>query len=184
LAAKVAVLVKIFDFNPAENWPPTGPVPMLVAMKRLLLIYGGHQGGRIAAMTDAVSAGIREMLNEVELRSMPALQAGIDDLLWAEGLLIGTPEHFGYMSGAVKDFFDRTFYPAEDKTESLPYALYVSAGNDGTGAVSSIERIILGYKWKSIAAPLIVRGEVTEVVHAQCFELGQIMAAGLSAGIF
>lgn len=153
-------------------------------MKQLLLIYGGHAGGRIAAMTDAVLAGIRDLNEDIELRSKPALEAGIDDLLWAQGLLIGTPEHFGYMAGAVKDFLDRTFYPAQGKTESLPYALYVSASNDGTGAVTSIERIALGYKWKQVAAPVIVRGEVTAIAHARCFELGQTMAAGLSAGIF
>jgi multimeric flavodoxin WrbA len=152
-------------------------------MKHLLLIYGGHVGGRIAAMTDAVSEGVREV-GDIELRALPALEAGIGDLLWAHGLLIGTPEHFGYMSGAVKDFLDRTFYPADGETEGLPYALYVSAGNDGTGAVSSIERIALGYKWKSIAAPLIVKGDVTASAHAQCSELGQTMAAGLSEGIF
>jgi multimeric flavodoxin WrbA len=153
-------------------------------MKRLLLIFGGHVGGRIAAMTEAVVAGVAEFGDEVELRLLPALQANTDDLLWAQGLLIGTPEHFGYMSGAVKDFFDRTFYPTEGKTEGMPYAIFVSAGNDGTGAVSSIERIVLGYKWKSIATPLIVRGDIDATVRAQCIELGQTMAAGLSAGIF
>ena len=123
-------------------------------------------------------------MSDVELRDLPALAASVEDLLWAQGLLIGTPEHFGYMSGAVKDFLDRTFYPVEGKTESLPYAIYVSAGNDGTGAVNSIERIALGYKWKRVAEPLIVRGEFNEAARARCVELGQTMAAGLSAGIF
>jgi multimeric flavodoxin WrbA len=99
-------------------------------------------------------------------------------------LLIGTPEHFGYMSGAIKDFFDRTFYPVENKVDGLPYAIYVSAGNDGTGAVNSIERIALGYKWKRIAEPLIVRGAPTLDALAKCRELGQTMAAGMDAGIF
>lgn len=153
-------------------------------MKRLLLIYGGHEGGRVAAMTQAVQEGLSEWSHDVEVRCLPALQAGVDDLLWSQALLIGTPEHFGYMSGAVKDFFDRTFYPAEGKVESLPYALYVSAGNDGTGAVSSIERIAIGYKWKRVADALIVRGVPTETDFGRCRELGQTMAAGLSAGIF
>ncbi len=153
-------------------------------MKKLLLIYGGHPGGRIAAMSEAVSQGTADFGSEVELRVLPALQADINDLLWCEGLLIGTPEHFGYMSGAVKDFFDRTFYPAEGKVDGLPYALYVSAGNDGTGAVSSIERIAIGYKWKCVIEPLIVRGAPTDAAIAQCHELGATMAAGLIAGIF
>jgi multimeric flavodoxin WrbA len=153
-------------------------------MRHLLLIYGGHAGGRTCEMTAAVERGVGELGEEVELRSLPALQAGVDDLLWANGLLIGTPEHFGYMSGAVKDFFDRTFYPAEGKTEALPYAVFVSAGNDGSGAISSIERIALGYKWKRVAEPLIVKGDVTDDARRRCFELGETMAAGLAMGVF
>jgi multimeric flavodoxin WrbA len=153
-------------------------------MKRLLQIYGGHAGGRVAAMTDYVREGIAAAGADVDLRSIAALEASVDDLLWAQALLIGTPEHFGYMSGAVKDFFDRTYYPAEGKVDGLPYAIYVSAGNDGTGAVTSIERIAIGYKWKRVSEPLIVRGELTDAARVQCRQLGETMAAGLSAGIF
>lgn len=135
-------------------------------------------------MVNAVRKGIEEAGDDIELRALPALEAAADDLLWAHGLLIGTPEHFGYMSGAVKDFMDRTFYPVEGKVEALPYAVFVSAGNDGTGAVSSIERIALGFKWKRIADPLIVKGEITEAARQRCAELGQTMAAGLAMGIF
>lgn len=115
---------------------------------------------------------------------LPALQAGIDDLLWAHGLLIGTPEHFGYMSGAVKDFMDRTFYPAEGKVDGLPYALFVSAGNDGTGTVRAIERIATGYRWKAIADPVIVIGDPDDAALARVRELGQTLAAGLAGGLF
>ena len=84
-------------------------------MKHLLIIYGGHAGGRTATLLEAVRAGIAEAGEAVELRVLSALEAGLEDLLWAEALLIGTPEHFGYMSGAIKDFMDRTFYPAEGR---------------------------------------------------------------------
>jgi multimeric flavodoxin WrbA len=152
--------------------------------KRLLIIYGGHAGGRTERLLRAVQAGVAASGEPIEVRSLPALQAGAEDLLWANGLLIGTPEHFGYMSGAVKDFMDRTFYPVEGKVEGLPYAVFVSAGNDGTGAVTSIERIALGYKWKKVAEPLIVKGEPTETDLQRCEELGQTMAAGLALRIF
>jgi multimeric flavodoxin WrbA len=157
---------------------------MLSEPRRLLLIYGGHAGGRTHQMVQAVQEGVAQAGDDIELRALPALEAGVDDLLWAHGLLIGTPEHFGYMSGAVKDFMDRTFYPVEGKVEALPYAIFVSAGNDGTGAVSSIERIALGYKWKRVAEPLIVRGEITREARERCIELGQTMAAGLAMGVF
>lgn len=151
---------------------------------RLLLIYGGHTGGRTLRMVEAVTSGVVRSGEPVELRALPALEADADDLLWAQGLLIGTPEHFGYMSGAVKDFMDRTFYPVEGKVEGLPYALFVSAGNDGSGAVTSIERIALGYKWKRIAEPLIVKGDIDATARDRCVELGQMMVSGLALGIF
>ncbi len=152
--------------------------------RRLLLIWGGHAGGRTERLRDAVIAGVEDAGEQIELRRRPALEAGIEDLLWCEALLIGTPEHFGYMSGALKDFFDRTFYPAEGRTEGLPYAVFISAGNDGAGTIASIERIATGYRWKRIAPPLLVVGEPTDAALAQARELGMTMAAGLTAGIF
>lgn len=152
--------------------------------RRLLLIWGGHAGGRTERLRDAVIAGVADAGEPIELRRRPALDAGIEDLLWCEALLIGTPEHFGYMSGAVKDFFDRTFYPAEGRTEGLPYAVFISAGNDGAGTIGSIERIATGYRWKRIAPPLLVVGEPTDAALTQARELGMTMAAGLTAGIF
>lgn len=154
------------------------------AAKRILLIYGGHAGGRTEQLVAAVTQGIESADEPVELRCLPALTAGVDDLLWAQGLLIGTPEHFGYMSGAVKDFMDRTFYPVEGKVQGLPYAAFISAGNDGSGAATAIARIAIGYQWREIAPPLIVKGEVLDTHRQQCAELGQTLAAGLALGIF
>ena len=159
-------------------------MPTAQQPKRLLLIYGGHSGGRTELLCDAVCKGIAAAEEAIELRRLPALQANTDDLLWAEALLIGTPEHFAYMSGALKDFFDRTYYPAEGRTEALPYALFVSAGNDGTGTVAAVERIATGYRWNRIAEPLLVRGAPQPADLQCCEELGQTMAAGLALGVF
>jgi hypothetical protein len=87
------------------------------------------------------------------------------------------------MAGAIKDFFDRTFYPVQGRVDALPYAIFVSAGNDGTGAVTSIERIALGYRWKQCAEPLIVKGEPSDTDRRRCAELGQTLAAGLALGV-
>lgn len=134
-------------------------------------------------MLDAVKRGVADAGEDIELRVLPALEAGVDDLLWANGLLIGTPEHFGYMAGAIKDFFDRTFYPVQGQVDGLPYAIFVSAGNDGTGAVTSIERIALGYRWKQCAEPLVFKGDLSDSDLQQCSELGQTLAAGLALGV-
>lgn len=152
-------------------------------MKHLLVIYGG-QSGKTRQLCEAVCEGAREEAGSVELRCRPAAEAGLDDLLWAQGLLLGTPENFGYMSGILKDFFDRTFYPAQDRAQGLPYAIFISAGNDGSGAARSIERIATGYGFKPIAEPLIVKGEPDALALSHCRELGAGMAAGLAAGVF
>lgn len=152
-------------------------------MKHLLIIYSS-QSGQTETLCGAVCEGAATLGDEVEVRCKPALQADLDDLLWANGLLIGTPENFGYMAGAVKDFLDRTYYPAQEKTNGLPYGLFISAGNDGSGAIRAIERIAIGYGWRSIADPIIVRGESSDDDLQRCRELGEGMAAGLAAGVF
>jgi NAD(P)H-dependent FMN reductase len=152
-------------------------------MKHLLAIYSS-QTGRTAALLDAVRGGAGEFADEVELRVLPALRAGLEDLLWADGLLIGTPENFGYMSGAVKDFLDRVYYPSEGKKLGLAYAVFVSAGNDGSGAVRAIERIAGGCGWNRVAEALVIKGEPDTAALERCRELGQTLAAGLACGVF
>lgn len=153
-------------------------------MPRLLLVYGGHQGGRIARLVAVIQEAVLAEVPEVTLVVRPALAAGPADLLDAQALLCATPEHFGYMSGALKDFFDRTFYPVEGRTLGLPYALLVSAGTDGTGTCRAVERIARGYGWVEVAAPVIVVGEPDEAGVGRARELGLTLAAGLAAGIF
>lgn len=121
---------------------------------------------------------------ETETRLVSAFDAGLEDLLRSDAIIIGTPENFGYMSGAIKDFFDRTFYPAQEYELNLPYALFISAGNDGSGAVREIDRILLGYPMKKVAEPVIVKGEVADADLEDCEELGLNLAAGLAFGIY
>ena len=126
--------------------------------KRLLIVYHTQSGntGRLAA---AVLRGAQRVA-EVDSVMKRAFDAGSEDLLGCDALLLGTPENFGYMSGALKDFFDRTYYPCEGRLTGLPFAVFVSAGNDGTGAVREIGRIANGYGWKAVAvhAPLTGKG--------------------------
>ena len=141
------------------------------------------QTGHTRAMARAVFRGARRV-PEVQTRLKMALRAELNDLLWADGLLLGTPENFGYMSGALKNFLDRTYYPAQGKISGLPYAVFISAGNDGTGALSSIERIARGYPLKPVCDPIIARGELDAEVLEHCEELGETMASGVAWGIF
>lgn len=152
-------------------------------MKHLLLIWHS-QSGHTQRLAEAAADGIREFADEVELRMLRAADAVLDDLLWAQGLLLGTPENFGYMSGALKDFMDRTYHAAEGKTIGLPYAVFISCDNDGSGAVRAIDRIATGYGWRRVAEPLISHGGLAPGAIEQARELGQTMAAGLTMGLF
>ena len=134
-------------------------------------------------MANAVAEGVQDIEN-CKFILKKAGDAAIQDLVSADGLAIGTPENFGYMSGMMKDFFDRTFYGALDKVFRKPYVVFISAGNDGTGALNSIERIALGYKFKKVYEPVISRGKLTQKALEDCRELGRVLAGGCEMKIY
>ncbi len=153
-------------------------------MKNLLVVYHSKTG-RNARLIDAVCEGARDPeITNLDVRCLTAKQAGPDDLLWANAVILGTPENFGFMSGALKDFFDRTFYEVEGKMNPLPCAIVIGAGNDGSGALRSIRRIIGGYPLMEVQQEIIVRGEPQEDDLTRCRELGMTIAAGLEAGMW
>ncbi|NNL56842.1 MAG: flavodoxin [Pseudomonadales bacterium] len=152
----------------------------MVSMKKILLVFH-TQSGRTGLLAEAVARGIARE-GGVELIKKCAFEAGLADLLVADAVLFGSPENFGYMSGALKDFFDRTYYPAQPKQLGLPYALFISAGNDGSGAVREIDRILTGYPMRKVAEPLIVHGDPSDAALAQCADLGQAIAAAVAMG--
>src|SRR5512147_2480518 len=151
-------------------------------MKTLLIVY--HTGGvKTARMAEAVERGARgeDGVNVVVKR---CADAGPADLLAADGLILGTPENFGYMSGMMKDFLERVFYACEGKVNGRPYALFVGAGQDGSGAVASVERIVLGLRLNRVHAPVIAVKDLQASQLGQCEELGAAFAAGLALGVF
>jgi multimeric flavodoxin WrbA len=147
---------------------------------RVLIVYAS-QSGHAQSLADAVERGVRGEGGEV--RKLHGTLASSDDLLWCRALAIVTPENFGYMAGAVKDFFDRTYEPTRGRVTNLPYVLVVRAGNDGTFARAAVERIARGYPLKLVAEPVLWVGE-SEAPIAACEELGQTLVAGLELGIF
>jgi multimeric flavodoxin WrbA len=148
-------------------------------MKHLLVVYHS-QSGRTRQLVTALCHGAAALEEEVELRCLHAADAGLDALLWADALVIASPENFGTLSGLVWDFFNRSYYPAEGRTVGKAWALLISAGNDGRGAVQAAQRIALGYGWRQTAEPVIVRGEITPEGLAEAKALGELMAAQLS----
>jgi len=153
-------------------------------LKHLLIVYHSKTGNT-EQLAQAVLRGAQHPdIEAVEARCLRAAAAGPDDLLWADGLLLGTPENFGYMSGALKDFLDRTFYEVEGKLQPLPCGIFISAGNDGSNALTALRRIMKGYPFEEVQDAVVARGRVTDAHLEQARELGMALAAGLEAGIF
>lgn len=150
-----------------------------------LLIVANMPSANTAALANAVLTGAcHKDIDGVEATLLPPLEAGPDHVLKADGIIIGTTENFAYMSGLIKDFFERVYYPCLEEKQGLPCALYIRAGSDGTGTRIAIEKILTGLAWKTINPPLIMKGDYQAAFESECEELGSLVAAGLETGIF
>ena len=155
-----------------------------MSRKHLLVVYHS-QSGSTSRMAEAVIRGATSPdVSGVEVRVKSALDAVSADLLWADAFILGTPENFGYMSGAMKYFLDRVYYDCEGKVGGRPYALFVRAGNDGSGAITSLRRILSGLSVREVQEPILIAGPFDEDRLRDCETLGLTIAAGLEAGIF
>ncbi len=154
-------------------------------MTKRLLIVAHAPSPNTARLRDAIVAGVAAAECEnVAARVLSPFEAGPEDVLAARAIILFTTENLGYMSGALKDFFDRIYYPCLDQAQGLPYALYIRAGHDGTGTRRAVETIVTGLRWRAVQDPLLCRGEWQESFLDDCEELGTLLAAGLEAGVF
>src|SRR3990170_6709797 len=154
-------------------------------MAKHLLIVAHVPSPNTLRLRDAVLAGATSAeIAGVEVRALTPFDAAADSVLWSDAIVLGTTENLGYMSGALKDFFDRSYNPLLDKTQGLPCAVYIRAGSDGTGTRRGVETILTGLRWRMVQEPLICKGPWQPAFVEQCEELGAAMAAGLAAGIF
>jgi hypothetical protein len=151
-------------------------------MKSLLIIYHS-QSGTSAQLARAAWRGA-QLESTMSVSVKRAWDANTVHLSKTDGLLLVMAENSGALCGGMKDFLDRTFYPAIARGLVLPYALLISAGNDGRGAQRQAERILSGYPFSAACEPLILRGDWCAAHETASAELGQAFAAGLSMGIF
>lgn len=158
-------------------------------MKRLLIVFHS-QFGATAQMAEAAFAGACR-IDGVHSELRRAADAGVDDLLHADALLIATSENFGGMAGMIKDFLERVYYPCEDRIAGRAYATIVCAGTDGSGAQLQVDRVATGLRLRKVHPGILYQSGVTAQTHivpapvlAQCEELGATLAAGLAANVW
>jgi multimeric flavodoxin WrbA len=151
-------------------------------MTSLLIVYHS-QSGASATMAEAAWRGAK-CEAAVDVRVMRAWDCGTGHLAAADGVLLVAAENSGSLNGGMKDFLDRTFYPAIARGLVKPYGLLISAGNDGRGAVRQAGRILSGYPFSPVSEPVIVRGEPAVEDLALCSDMGQALATGLAMGIY
>src|SRR3984957_5568421 len=163
-------------------------------MKTLLIVYHSMTGGTLQ-MAAAAAAGARTE-SALRVSLLRAAEATAADVLEASGYVFASPENLAAMSGQMKDFFDRTYYPALDQLNGRPYAVMICAGSDGRNAAQQIERIATGWRLKEIAEPFIVctaaqspeeilKPKLISVPSLKhCEALGATLAGGIALGIF
>lgn len=152
-------------------------------MKKHLLILFHSQGGNTEKLAQACFLGAQKE-DEIEIRFKKAFDTTLEDVIWADGIIIGTPEYFGNMCGALKDFFDRTYYPARELGVNLPYALFICCENDGSGAERNVDTIASGYVLRKALNTLIIKEKDLESRLSELEEMGHTFAAGLALSIF
>jgi NAD(P)H-dependent FMN reductase len=163
-------------------------------VKALLIVYHSRTG----AARQMAAAARRGAMTEPEVTThlLAAVDATAADILAADGYIFATPENLAALAGAMKEFFDRTYYAVLERINGRPYATLISAGSDGRNAARQIARIATGWRLRTIAEPLIVctHAQTPAAIEApkvisidalhRCEELGATLAAGLAAGIF
>lgn len=161
-------------------------------MTKLLIIYHSRTGGTRQMAEAAAKAADAE----TETRLKCAEDTSPEDLLGADGYLFAAPENLAALSGAMKEFFDRCYYPVLGKIEGRPYGLMICAGSDGENAAKQAARIATGWRLKQVQPPLIIcthaqteaeilaEKTIPDADLAKCRELGAALGAGIEMGVF
>jgi multimeric flavodoxin WrbA len=149
-------------------------------MAKLLIVHHTPSPAMQEMFEAALDGARTDEVDGIEVVVRPALTASPVDVLAADGFLLGTTANIGYMSGALKHFFDGIYYPCLEATQRRPYGLYVHGASDTGGAVRAVESITTGLRWRQIRPPVSVTGPPAKADLEACWELGAVLAADLA----
>lgn len=150
-------------------------------MARLLVVHHTPSPATHTLLEEVRAGATDPQISGVDVVARPALGATVTDVLEADGYVLGTPANLGYISGALKHFFDTVYYPCLDATVGRSFGAYVHGNDDTAGALRAIEKITTGLRWRLAQAPVSVVGAPDAAARAACWELGAALAAGLMA---
>ncbi|KZY61850.1 flavodoxin, partial [Oleiphilus sp. HI0061] len=153
------------------------------ASKKLLIVAHAPSPNLIKLVDATIKGASVENFTGIEVNYLKPLDTQSSDIISADAIIIGTTENLGYMSGLIKDVFDRCYYDCLETTQGKPFAYFIRAGHDGTGTKRAIDTITTGLRWRLIKEPLLCKGPFQEEFVSQCEELGLFVAASLDAGI-
>lgn len=153
-------------------------------VKKILLVC--HAPSRnTECLRDAALRGAQHPMLEATVAIwVPPLQATVEDVLSCDAILLGSTVNFGYISGALKDFFDRIYYPCLELTQAKPFSYYLRAGSDETGAVRALDAITQGLSWRQVLPPEICKGDYDPRFAERVEELSATLAAGVESGLY
>jgi NAD(P)H-dependent FMN reductase len=152
-------------------------------LKTLLVVHHTVSPATHAVHLAVVEGARDPAIEGVEVKVRPALTAAPVDVLTADGYLLGSPVNLGYLSGALKHFFDQIYYPCLDTTTGRPFGVYLHSNADASGALRALDSITTGLQWRSAQRPLVISGEPGPLELAAARELGGAIAAGLALDI-
>lgn len=157
---------------------------MTLKKKTLLLVCHAPSPNTELLRDAALRGGRHELLECTQVRWVPPLQATVEDVLSCDAILLGSTVNFGYISGALKDFFDRIYYPCLELTQAKPFSYYLRAGSDETGAVRALDAITQGLSWRQVLPPEICKGDYQPRFAERVEELSATLAAGVESGLY
>jgi NAD(P)H-dependent FMN reductase len=152
-------------------------------MKTLLIVFHSPSQNTQAMVDSMVDAVQGLSLQDFNLVIKPPLEASAQDVINCDAVILGTTENLGYMSGALKDFFDRIYYPCLEIKQGLPVAAIVRAGHDGTGTCRALKTILTGLRWRWVQDIVVCKGPWQDAFLNECEDLAQGMAVGLNEGM-
>jgi multimeric flavodoxin WrbA len=152
-------------------------------MKTLLVVFHTPSDNTLKMCDSVAHAAKQYEAVDFKVIIKTPFEANAEDVLNCDAIILGTTENLGYMSGALKDFFDRIYYPCLEQKQGLPVAAIIRAGNDGTGTQRALETILTGLRWRWVQTPLICKGDWNEKFLMECAELSEGISIALEQGM-